>query len=145
LVVTFFKVDWLLARPLVDAFEVAVQHFDASIEQRTYREETFSLAIHKVLSGAAREKPKELIGDRVPPISDLIGELGFLFSSFFGHILSLPFYCSKIRPLSRGREEIDDFPIRLLKAFCRPFARGGRGMGSVAGWEAGKPTSPARS
>ena len=70
----------------MDAFQIAVQYFDPTIEEGLYREEPFFLSVDEVLGRPAREKPEELVGDRIPPITHLIGEPGFLFSSFFGHI-----------------------------------------------------------
>jgi len=72
----------------MDAFQIAVQYFDPTIEERLYREEPFFLSVDEVLGRPPREKPEEPVGDRIPPISHLIGEPGFLFSSFFGHMHS---------------------------------------------------------
>jgi hypothetical protein len=84
--VLFFQAFLVAGRPFGYAFQIVIQDLDPAIKQGSNREKAFLLSIYKVLGRSAREKSEELIGGRVPPITHLIGELGFLFSSFFRHI-----------------------------------------------------------
>src|SRR5205823_1005660 len=89
----------LLARwPLVDAFQIVLQNLDPAIEQRAYGQKPFLLRVDQVLGRPSRKESENLVGDRIPPIAYLIGELGFLFSRFLSHIEhSLSLNCSKNR------------------------------------------------
>jgi len=84
--VLFFQAFLVAGRPFVDAFQIVIQDLDPAIKKGSNREKAFLLSIYEVLGRPAGEKSEDLIGGRVPPITHLIGELGFLFSSFFRHI-----------------------------------------------------------
>src|SRR5262245_13829715 len=139
-------------RPIVDALEIAVKDLDASIEQRAYREEPLFLSVHKVFGRPAREKSEELIGDRIPPIAYLIGELGFPFFCFFDHSCT-PYRIILARKRELWRQPRSAGSLAAANKPCRyhsfttsspPFGPAGGGTDTVGDSATRTPARPAK-
>jgi len=69
----------------VNAFHIAVQRFDAAVQERTDREDSFSLRVDQMLRCPAWDKAEHFIDECVTPSKNLIAESSFFFSRFLTH------------------------------------------------------------